>query len=74
MDLAAFVDGLTVAAAWGATNMNVPPIGCPRPVAAAKELILNIAIEVFGVTSVWLSKAGVWLNIKKTYLRRNFQG
>jgi len=59
LDLAAFVDGLTVAAAWGATNMKVPPIGCPRPVAAAKELILNIATEVFEVTSVWLSKAGV---------------
>jgi hypothetical protein len=35
----------------GATTINVPPIGAPRPVAAAKELTLNNAIGVVGLTN-----------------------
>lgn len=52
----------------GATNMNVPPIGRPSPVASLKALILNIIVEVEAVTSVCESKLAGWSKIRNMYL------
>ncbi len=52
----------------GATSINVPAIGSPRPVARAKALILNSSIGVEEFTNVWLLNSGDWLKSRKMYL------
>lgn len=54
--------------ASGATNMNVPPIGAPKPVASPNALMLNNEIGVEGVTAVCESKPGGCLNSRNIYL------
>ena len=54
--------------ASGATNMNVPPIGAPKPVASPNALMLNNEIGVEGVTAVCESKPAGCLNSRNTYL------
>lgn len=50
--------------------MNDPARGFPSPTSCANALMLKFAMDVAGVTAVWLSNPAGWRNNKNTYLPR----